>query len=197
MSEAQTELLAAVARVVSAFNALGIEYLIGGSVASSVFGEPRQTMDADLLARVLGRHAEPLFSALCGEFYVDLGTIQGAIERQSSFNVIHLETMSKVDVFVSWRTPFGQSQFVRRQKMALGESLSPEFFFASPEDTVLAKLQWFRKGGGVSDRQWRDVLGVIKVQGTRLDSHYMVRWADELGVRDLLARALREAEGSG
>lgn len=197
MSEPQTELLAAVSRVVLVFDALGIEYLIGGSVASSVFGEPRQTVDADLLARVLGRHAEPLVNALASEFYIDLGAVRSAIERQSSFNIIHLETMSKVDVFASWRTPFGQSQFTRRQKIALEESGSAQFFFASPEDTILAKLEWFKNGGGVSDRQWRDILGVIKVQGNRLDSPYMLCWADALAVRNLLEKALQEAETSG
>jgi hypothetical protein len=197
MSEPQTELLAAVARVVSIFDVLGINYLIGGSMASSVFGEPRQTVDADLLARVLGGHVQPLVDALSGEFYLDRGAILSAIERQSSFNLIHLESMSKVDVFVSWRTPFGQSQFKRRQKIALGELLSRQFFFATPEDTILAKLDWFKKGGAVSDRQWRDILGVIKVQGERLDSDYLVRWANELGVGDLLKRAFQEAGPSG
>jgi hypothetical protein len=144
---------------------------------------------------VVGRHAQPLVHALSGEFYIDLGAIQSAIERQSSFNIIHLESMSKVDVLVSWRTAFGQSQFMRRQKVALGESRSPEYFFASPEDTILAKLAWFRKGGGVSDRH--DILGVLKVQGGRLDADYMVRWAVELGVRDLLEKAVEEAGGSG
>ncbi len=193
MSEADTELLAAVARVVAAFDALGVDYLVGGSVASSVFGEPRQTVDADLVARLLGRHAEPLVGRLSTEFYTDLPAILAAIKTQGCFNLIHLQTMTKVDVFVRWRDPFGQSQFARRQKKSVGQAAPLELFFASAEDTVLAKLDWYRKGGGVSDRQWRDLLGVLKVQAGALDRTYLVHWAAELRVADLLRRAMNEA----
>jgi hypothetical protein len=193
MNEGESELLAAVARVVTVFDALGVDYLVGGSVASSVFGEPRQTVDADLVARLLGRHAKPLVEQLAGEFYADLAAILRAIEAQGCFNLIHLETMSKVDVFVRWRDPFAQSQFARRQKKSVGESTPLELFFASAEDTVLAKLDWYRKGGGVSDRQWRDLLGVLKVQAGALDRIYLDHWAGELGVMELLHRALAEA----
>jgi len=199
MSEADTELLAAVARVVAAFETLGVDYLVGGSVASSIFGEPRQTVDADLVARLLGRHAEPLVARLSGEFYADLPTIVAAVRDQGSFNLIHLETMTKVDVFVRWRDAFGQSQFARRQKKSVGQTSPLELFFASAEDTVLAKLDWYRKGGGVSDRQWRDLLGVLKVQAGSLDRDYLDLWAGKLDVTDLLQRALDEAglTGSG
>ncbi len=193
MNEGETELLAAVARVVAAFESLGVDYLIGGSVASSVFGEPRQTVDADLVARLLGQHAEPLVKQLAGEFYADLPAILTAVQNQGSFNLIHLDTMTKVDVFVSWRSPFGQSQFSRRQKKSVGQFPALELYFASAEDTVLAKLDWYRKGGEVSDRQWRDLLGVLKVQAGTLDMDYLKLWADELGVADLLNRALDEA----
>lgn len=191
--KADTELLAAVARVVSAFDALGVDYLVGGSVASSVFGEPRQTVDADLVARLFGRHAEPLVARLGEAFYADLPTIIQAIRQQGCFNLIHLASMMKVDVFVRWRDPFGQSQLARRQRKSVGESTPLELFFATAEDTVLAKLDWYRKGGEVSDRQWRDLLGVLKVQAGTLDRDYLVHWASELGVADLLSRALDEA----
>lgn len=193
MNEGETELLAAIVRVVRAFDALGVDYLVGGSVASSLFGEPRLTVDADLVARLLGRHAEPLVQKLAGEFYADVPAIRSAIENQSSFNLIHLETMSKVDVFVNWRSPFGEAQFSRRQKKSVGQGAPIELYFASAEDTVLAKLQWYRKGGEVSDRQWRDLLGVLKVQGKALDGDYLEQWADKLGVKDLLHRAQSEA----
>ena len=193
MNEGETELLAAVARIIGVFDELGVDYLVGGSIASSVFGEPRQTVDADLVARLLARHSEALVARLSGEFYVDLASIKSAIESQGCFNLIHLETMTKVDVFVRWRSPFGQSQLARRQKKFVGQTAPLELFFASPEDTVLAKLEWYRKGGEVSDRQWRDLLGVLKVQAGTLDRAYLDQWAGELGVADLLPRALEEA----
>ena len=150
-------------------------------------------LDADLLARLLGRHAEPLVERLSGEFYTDLPSIVLAIQSQGCFNLIHLKTMTKVDVFVRWRDAFGQSQFARRQKKSVGGTAPLELFFATAEDTVLAKLDWYRKGGGTSDRQWRDLLGVLKVQANLLDQNYLLNWARELGVTDLLERALNEA----
>jgi hypothetical protein len=192
MNAGETELLLAVSRVVAAFDGLGVEYLVGGSVASSVFGEPRQTLDADLVARVFGRHAKPLVEMLSQDFYADLPSIESAIQTQGSFNLIHLETVTKVDVFVRWRDPFGQSQFARREKKAVGQAPPLELFFASAEDTVLAKLEWYRKGGSVSDKQWRDLLGVLKVQGGALDRTYLTEWAGKLGVTDLLEKAIEQ-----
>jgi hypothetical protein len=193
MNEAESELLGALARVVAALESLDVEYLVGVSVASSLFGEPRLNVDADVLARLVVRHAEPLVAQLANEFYADLTAILTAIRTQGSFNLIHLRTMTKVDVFVSWRSPFAQSQLARRQKKAIGQAAPLELFFASAEDTVLAKLDWYRKGGEVSDRQWRDVLGVLRVQAGALDREYLVRWAADLGLADLLRRALDEA----
>jgi hypothetical protein len=86
-----------------------------------------------------------------------------------------------------------ESQFARRQKKSVGQTAPLELFFASAEDTVLAKLDWYRQGGCVSDRQWRDVLGVLKVQAGALDHLYLAHWAGELGVTQLLHRALDEA----
>ena len=193
MNDAETELLAAVARVVAVFERLGIDYFVGGSVASSVFGEPRQTLDADLIAKLLARNVQALLEGLGSDFYGDSGSMLQAIERQSCFNLIHLATMTKVDVFVSWRSPFAQSQFSRRRRKVIGESSPVELFFASPEDTIIAKLDWYRLGGGISDRQWRDLLGVLKIQGTRLDRSYLEHWAAELGLEDLLRRAMTDA----
>lgn len=193
MNEEPAELLQAIARVVSVFDALGVDYLVGGSVASSLFGEPRQTLDADLVARLLGKHAEPLAAHLEKEFYADVKAIQAAIQNQGCFNLIHLQTMTKVDVFVRWRDPFAQSQFARRQKKSVGQAAPLEFLFASAEDTVLSKLEWYQKGGEVSERQWRDVQGVLKVQAGVLDRDYLARWASELGLSLLLLRALNEA----
>jgi hypothetical protein len=186
-------LFAAIRLVTGAFEKLGIEYFLCGSVVSGILGEPRQTIDADIVTAILGRHAEPLTAELRGAFYVDLPSIFNAIERQASFNVIHLDTMVKVDIYISWRSEFARSEFARRLRRNISRQEPLEVNIASPEDTVLAKLDWYRKGGGVSDRQWRDLLGVLKVQGDALDCGYLTEWARKLELTDLLQRALEDA----
>ena len=193
MNRQETELFSALRPVVSALEQLEVPYYVGGSVASGVLGEPRQTLDVDIVAALLARHV-PLFAArLAGEYYVDEPMMLSAVEHQSSFNLIHLQTTVKVDVYISWRTEFAQSQFARRIRANLSTERPLEVYLASAEDTVLAKLDWYRQGGGVSDRQWRDVLGVLKVQAGALDRAYLGEWAVRLNLTDLLQRALEDA----
>jgi len=188
-----SEPIAAALLVIEALDRLGVPYLIGGSLASAVHGVARATMDIDLVADVRSEHAESLGQALSTAFYVDVQAIMDAIRCRSSFNVIHLATMFKVDVFVHRQRPFDQAQFERRSAQVVSTDPERTAYVASPEDTVLAKLEWYRMGGEVSERQWRDVLGVLKVQGERLDLAYLRRWAAALKVSDLLARARSEA----
>lgn len=179
--------------VIEALDTLGVPYLIGGSLASAVHGVARATADTDLVADVRLEHAEQLAQALSGAFYVDAESIRDAVRHRSSFNVIHLETMFKVDVFVSKQRPFDQAQFERCVAQVVATDPERTAYVASAEDTVLTKLEWYRKGGEVLDRQWLDVLGVLKVQGELLDLVYLRRWATMLGVADLLERALAQA----
>ncbi len=189
----EAEFIAALRKVIMALETLEIDYALGGSFASSLYGEARATRDVDLIAAVAGRHAAPLVAALGPEFYTDEPQINAAVLNQSSFNLIHLPTMAKVDVFVAWRTDFGRAQLARRQLKHVGRTDPLDLFVTSAEDTVLAKLDWYRQGGGVSDRQWRDILGVLKVQAEALDRAYLSEWAPRLKVTDLLSRALEEA----
>ncbi len=178
--------------VVDALEGLGVNYFISGSLASAVHGVMRATMDADVVADLRWEQAEPL-ARVCDGFYVDVDAIRQAIRQRRSFNLVHLETMFKVDVFVRREGPFDAMQPQRRQAQSLSTQPERTAFFATAEDTVLAKLDRYRMGGEVSDQQWRDVLGVMKVQAGRLDRAYLRRWAQELGVSDLAERALLEA----
>jgi len=181
--------LDAVLEVIELLEELGVTYHLGGSVASSVHGVPRQTHDLDLIAELPAQAATEMAERLGGRFYVDSEMIAEAIDRCGSFNLIHLATGLKVDVFIPAETAFDRSELARSVPHRL-EGLAREVLIKSAEDTVLRKLLWYRQGGEVSDRQWNDVLGVIRTQGERLDQEYLNQWAAELGLNDLLTRAL-------
>ena len=178
--------------LVEALEELGVPYHIGGSVASSLYGLPRLTIDVDIIADLRLEHIRPLVIRLQTNYYIDEDMIRDAIRRRSSFNVIHLDTMLKVDVYIPKSRSFDQEELRRVQQEVLLEGTRP-FNVASPEGTILNKLEWYRMGGEVSDRQWNDILGVLKVQGTHLDMAYLQRWAANLKVTDLLERALVDA----
>lgn len=181
-------------KVVAAFNRLGIPYLIGGSLASAVHGIVRATMDADLVADIKSDHVFPLVTLLESEFYIDADMIQDAIQQNSSFNLIHLETMFKVDVFMLKQRAFDINQMQRRISQPLGDAPDEHAYFSTAEDIILAKLEWFRAGGETSERQWRDILGVLDIQSDRLDYDYLRNWAQKLGMQNLLQRALQAKE---
>jgi hypothetical protein len=187
-----SQILAAITPVVEALEQLGVQYHIGGSVASSIYGILRATFDVDLVADLRLGQVRPLVKQLEAAYYIDEDMIRDAIGHRSSFAVIHLNTMLKVDIFIPKSRLFDQEELRRVQQEVLAEGTRP-FNVASPEGTILNKLEWYRMGGEVSDRQWNDILGVLKVQGTHLDMAYLQRWAASLNVTDLLERALADA----
>ncbi len=185
----------AIKPLLAALEILGVDYLIGGSLASAVWGVPRSTLDVDLVTN-LGESQTGAFVRLLGNaYYADEETIRRAVRQRAPFNIIHLETMFKVDVFLLKDTPYVQMEFARRRLIDLGIEPEQKAYFCSPEDTVLSKLEWYKHGGGVSDRQWYDIVGILKVQTNKLDRRYMDRWARKLGFSDLLSQAWDEAGG--
>ena len=177
--------------IVRHLDALGIPHTIGGSIASSFAGEPRSTVDIDIVVALEERHVDPLVTALSAEFYVDGDALRRAIRTRSSANLIHQATQVKVDLFVAGGTPLDARQLARRMPVDLGAGR--RLYVHPPEDILLQKLRWYRLGGEVSDRQWRDVAAIVRVQGGRLERSYLHEGAAILGVQDLLERALAEA----
>jgi hypothetical protein len=179
--------------VLKAFENLSIPYYIGGSVASSIYGMARATMDVDIVADLKISHINRLKQILENEYYIDNEMIADAIRSASSFNLIHLETMIKIDVFLHKEDPYAEMALQRKRKDTLEELDKVEFYFSSPEDIIIAKVQWYKIGGFVSERQWLDVIGVIKVQGDLLDKKYLKRWSQKLGLAALMQKAFDEA----
>ena len=178
--------------VARTFDELGIEYVVGGSFASSVHGEPRSTQDVDFVADLSESQVAEWLELLGDEFYVDEGRVLQAVRSQRSFNVIHLSSTFKADIFVKTTSLADELQLSRRERYELPDGNS--LWITSAEDIVLQKLLWFRRGGEISDRQWRDVLAILKVGAGRLALDDLVDSARALQIEDLLTRALNEVE---
>ena len=183
---------AAFQELLAALDRLEIPFLVGGSVASGTHGIPRQTKDIDVVAKIPLEIVAEFCAILAPAFYADADQAKLAIRGGRAFNVIHVKTAYKFDIFPAGEDRFMHSQLARRRytTTSVPGLENVEFPVASAEDTILAKLVWFRKGGEVSDQQWHDILGVLNVQAGRLDLGYLQEWAGKLGVGDLLRRAL-------
>ena len=189
MDESLKAALAAAAEL----DKLGVRWFLGGSLASSIHGVPRATFDADIMADVRPQHVRILIKSLGDRWYADENAITEAIRERSSFNLIHLDTAVKVDVFVPKLRRFDAGEFTRCRKIKILEDPVIEASVCCAEDIVIAKLEWYRLGGDQSERQWDDVLGVLRLNQGKLDDELLRANAKELGVSDLLERAISEA----
>jgi len=174
-------------------DSLAVRYAICGSLASGVYGEPRATYDVDVIADLDDAAAIDLSARLAADYYVDASAARDAVRQGASFNVIHLGSVIKVDIFITGRDPFEQERLRRRVRVAVPDGPTDHLWMDAAECTVLRKLEWYRRGGEQSERQWRDVLAILRIQGTALDSSFMDHWAQSLGVADLLAKARADA----
>ncbi len=179
--------------VTGVYERLGVSYLVGGSLASSLHGIPRATQDVDIVAEMTDAHVPAFVAALRGTFYLDEEAMRAAIRRRSSFNVIHLGSYFKADIFIPNDDEASRLEMERRQRFTLGGDPPRELIVASAEDTVAQKLFWFTLGDRVSDRQWSDAIGVLKVAADNLDFDYLRHVCALLGVESLLERARGEA----
>ncbi len=173
-----------------ALAAAGVRYVLGGSLASTAFGEPRSTLDVDFAAD-LDAASLPIFLSKLGPgFLVDKTWAQSATQQRRSFQLMHEATLVRVDMFVPTWDGLHAWKWQHRRQLAIGDQLLD---VTSPEGIVLQKLVWYRAGGEVSDRQWRDVLGVLKAQKGRLAMDDLQEWALRLDIRDLLDKATTQA----
>jgi hypothetical protein len=170
-------------------DALGVAWVIGGSIASSVHGEPRSTQDVDMVVALFDRHVTSLGKAMSSDYYVDTDAMRVAVATGGSFNAIHFASAIKVDFFVASDDPFEAERLQSRQRIELPTGA---LYVDTAENTLLRKLEWYRRGGEASERQWRDVQAIARIQGGRLDLMHLRLWASRLGVPDLLERIVHD-----
>lgn len=180
-------------RVVGALDAVGIEYMVAGSIGSSLHGHPRATNDLDIVISPSEEQLARFVESLGKDCYVSEDAAKAALKQKSMFNVIDNTAGWKVDLVIRKDRAFSKEEFDRRRKAPV---MGLYVFVASPEDVILSKLEWARKSN--SDQQVQDALGVAEVQGDSLETGYLKKWAAFLKVEDLLEtildRALKEGK---
>ncbi len=178
-------------RVIQVLDSADIEYMVTGSIASSLQGEPRTTHDIDLVVDIETAAAKEMVKAFPPpDFYLDQETIIEAINKKGMFNLIEVNTGDKIDFWLLTDEPFDCSRFSRKY---VEEVMGIRLCISTPEDTILAKLRWAKLSGG-SEKQFTDALRVYEVQYEKLDMHYLRSWARKLNVQQLLERLEKEAE---
>ncbi len=182
--------LSVLSQIVDILEKQGIRYVLVGSFASSVHGMYRSTADLDIVADISSEQIQALFNALRHDFYVDEHVMRDAVVQRGSFNAIHFDSVFKVDIFIPKTDSFGMTELDRRQLRKISPDGDETVFVATAEDTILAKLRWYRAGHEPSTNQWNDVLGILGTSLQTLDFQYLNAWATALGLSDLLEKAL-------
>jgi hypothetical protein len=170
---------------------LELPFAVGGSFASSAFGVPRSTLDVDLVVELSPEEAYHLARLAAPWFAGDPEEARRAVAANRSFNLLHQRAVYKFDIFPTTFFAHGEDE-VRRRIFVRGTALSADRAvpMVSPEDIVLAKLAWYRAGGETSERQWMDLEGIWRMQGSGLDRAYLEAWAEQMATRDLLRRLI-------
>ena len=179
-------------RVAQVLESLGIAYFVGGSVASSLQGEPRATNDIDIVVAMPVHRVRAFAERLGADFEVDQDMLREALIASASTNIFYLPLVTKIDLFGLGSAPYDEVEFGRRRRVRVRAS-GEELYVKSPEDTVLRKLCWYRDGGAVSEKQWRDVVEVLRISGADMTPAYLDLWAPRLGVAAFLSKARKEA----
>lgn len=186
------EVLEALTPVIQALNKIKVPYYIGGSVASSAYGAFRATRDVDIVSNLKIEDVDSFVDALKNDYYADRDMIIDAIRERSSFNLIHLKTMFKIDIFILKERLFDEEALMRKREDTLSEDSSFKLFISSPEDVILSKLEWYKVGNYSSERQIEDIKNVFLVQAKNLDIVYVKKWAEILGVKEILEKISKE-----
>jgi hypothetical protein len=168
-------------------DAIGVDWVIGGSIASSVHGEPRSTQDVDMVVALRDRHVTPFAKAMGRDYYVDADAMRLAVVSGAWFNTVHFASAIKVYFFGAGDDPFEAERLQRRERIDMPNG---SLYVDTAEHTLLRKLEWYRRGGEVSEHQWRDVQGIARIQSDSLDREHLRLWAGRLGVMDLLERVM-------
>jgi len=186
------DLVAALLPVTTALKQLGVRFFVSGSVASSFHGATRSTMDVDLVAEITKEVVAEFIRCFGDDFYISESAVREAVDRKSCFNLIHLPTSFKVDIFISRQRAFDLAVMNRATLVHLGDLPSLEVPMATAEDAILSKLEWYRKTNETSSRQWEDVTRLLRLLGETADFDYLKQQAENLEIDDLLTRLIEK-----
>jgi hypothetical protein len=174
--------------VIDKLEKLDIPYMIGGSVAAIAYGEPRMTLDMDVVIDLILDKVESFAASFGQEYYVDINSIKEAIGSRGHFNVIQSEAGVKVDFYLLGNDEYSQEEFKRRRRESFDENRVA--MFSSPEDIILKKLEWYKMGE--SQKHIDDIKGVLRISGDKLDMPYIEKWALKIGVQDIWQKIAKE-----